>query len=76
MGTGQKMVIRGGSWNNNDNNLRVANRNKNNPTNDNNNIGFRCVQQMPRYSAEMLNLYGGYDRADLDQKGSTDLFPG
>jgi formylglycine-generating enzyme required for sulfatase activity len=38
-------VLRGGSWNNNnDNNLRVANRNNNNPTNYNNNIGFRCVQ--------------------------------
>ncbi|WP_143090908.1 hypothetical protein [Thermoflexibacter ruber] len=32
---------RGGSWNNNPQNLRVANRNNNNPTNRNNNIGFR-----------------------------------
>ena len=39
-------VLRGGSWNNNNwNNLRVANRNNNNPTNTNNNIGFRCVSQ-------------------------------
>lgn len=36
-------VIRGGSWNNNPNNLRVANRNNNNPDNTNNNIGFRCA---------------------------------
>ena len=35
-------VLRGGSWNNNTNNLRVANRNNNNPDNQNNNIGFRC----------------------------------
>ncbi|NDD64333.1 MAG: hypothetical protein EBZ36_10190, partial [Acidobacteria bacterium] len=35
-------VLRGGSWNNN-NNLRSANRNNNNPDNRNNNIGFRVV---------------------------------
>jgi len=34
-------VIRGGSWNNNDDNCRVANRNNNNPDNSNNNLGFR-----------------------------------
>jgi len=32
-------VNRGGSWNNNANNCRVANRNNNNPNNANNNIG-------------------------------------
>ncbi|MCB5234354.1 MAG: hypothetical protein LHW60_03805 [Candidatus Cloacimonetes bacterium] len=36
-----KLDLRGGSWNNNDNNCRVANRNNNTPTNRNNNIGFR-----------------------------------
>ena len=36
-------VLRGGSWNNNTNNLRSANRNNNDPDNRNNNIGFRCV---------------------------------
>jgi hypothetical protein len=36
-------VIRGGSWNNNAINCRVANRNNDNPTNRNNNIGFRSV---------------------------------
>jgi len=35
-------VLRGGGWNNNWNNVRAANRN-NNPTNRNNNIGFRCA---------------------------------
>ena len=32
---------RGGSWNNDANNLQVGNRNNNNPDNENNNIGFR-----------------------------------
>lgn len=36
-------VLRGGSWNNNDNNCRVANRNNNNPDNSNNNNGFRLL---------------------------------
>jgi len=34
-------LLRGGSWNNNDNNCRSANRNNNNPDNRNNNNGFR-----------------------------------
>ncbi|MDW7679882.1 MAG: hypothetical protein SCK70_04920 [bacterium] len=37
-------MLRGGSWNNNANNCRVANRNRNNPDNSNNNNGFRVVQ--------------------------------
>jgi len=37
-------VIRGGSWNNKPENLRVSNRNRNNPDNRNNNIGFRLAQ--------------------------------
>ena len=36
-------VLRGGSWNNNANNCRSANRNRNTPDNRNNNIGFRVV---------------------------------
>lgn len=35
--------LRGGSWNNNENNLRSSNRNDNNPTNENNNVGFRVA---------------------------------
>ncbi|MFN6202865.1 MAG: SUMF1/EgtB/PvdO family nonheme iron enzyme [Acidobacteriota bacterium] len=34
-------VIRGGSWNNNADNCRSANRNRNTPGNRNNNVGFR-----------------------------------
>jgi Sulfatase-modifying factor enzyme 1 len=37
-------VLRGGSFNNNEPNLRAANRNNNDPTNENNNIGFRCAR--------------------------------
>ncbi len=37
-------VLRGGSWNNNNQaNLRCASRNRNNPNNRNNNNGFRVV---------------------------------
>lgn len=36
-------MIRGGSWNNKPANLRSANRNRNNPDNRNNNLGFRLV---------------------------------
>ncbi|MGB6297547.1 MAG: SUMF1/EgtB/PvdO family nonheme iron enzyme [Rivularia sp. (in: cyanobacteria)] len=36
-------MLRGGSWNNNPRNCRSANRNRNEPDNRNNNIGFRVV---------------------------------
>ena len=36
-----RRVLRGGSWNNNPQNLRSANRNRNTPDNRNNNICFR-----------------------------------
>ncbi|NJN98787.1 MAG: SUMF1/EgtB/PvdO family nonheme iron enzyme [Anaerolineales bacterium] len=36
-------MLRGGSFNNNENNARCASRNRNNPDNRNNNIGFRVV---------------------------------
>ncbi|TLU87725.1 MAG: hypothetical protein FDX21_02570 [Chlorobium sp.] len=36
--------MRGGSWNNNPDNLRCSARNNNNPANRNNNIGFRVVR--------------------------------
>jgi hypothetical protein len=40
---GSNRVNRGGSWNNNADNCRVANRNNNEPENRNNNLGFRLV---------------------------------
>jgi hypothetical protein len=36
-----RRVVRGGSWNNNPQNLRTANRNRNTTDNRNNNLGFR-----------------------------------
>jgi hypothetical protein len=41
---GSNRVKRGGSWNNNGQNLRSAYRNNNNPSNRNNNLGFRLVR--------------------------------
>jgi formylglycine-generating enzyme required for sulfatase activity len=38
--------LRGGSWNNNTNNIRSANRNRNEPGNWNNNNGFRCSRSL------------------------------
>ena len=43
MAVGSNRVKRGGSWNNNAGNCRVANRNNNSPDNRNNNIGFRLA---------------------------------
>jgi len=40
---GRHRVLRGGSWNNNAPNCRAANRNNNEPSNRNNNLGFRLV---------------------------------
>ena len=42
-------MVRGGSFNNNERNVRAANRNHNDPDNRNNNIGFRVV--VSRFSA-------------------------
>ncbi len=39
--SGSNRIIRGGSWNNNANNLQVGNVNSNNPDNENSYIGFR-----------------------------------
>nr|WP_280142084.1 SUMF1/EgtB/PvdO family nonheme iron enzyme [Nitrosomonas aestuarii] len=36
-------MLRGGSWNNNARNVRSANRNRNEPDNRNNHIGFRLA---------------------------------
>jgi formylglycine-generating enzyme required for sulfatase activity len=37
-------AVRGGSWNNQSDNVRGAVRNNNNPDNRNNNLGFRCAE--------------------------------
>lgn len=46
-GQAENKVLRGGSFNNNPNNIRATNRNNNEPDNRNNNIGFRCVVSTP-----------------------------
>ncbi|NUO83911.1 hypothetical protein HUU05_27865 [candidate division KSB1 bacterium] len=47
-------MLRGGAWNNNAGNLRCAYRNRNNPTNQNAGVGFRCAQdagtRMPEFN--------------------------
>ena len=49
-------MIRGGSWNNNPQNCRVANRNNNAPGNRNNNLGFRLANTGNH--ARNCRLYG------------------
>jgi formylglycine-generating enzyme required for sulfatase activity len=41
--SGESRAVRGGSWNNEPRNLRVSNRNRNDPGNRNDNLGFRCA---------------------------------
>ncbi len=48
-------VNRGGSWNNNATNCRVANRNNNTPSNRNNNLGFRLAPQLSRECRKQFN---------------------
>ena len=43
-GQGSDRVNRGGSWNNNGSNCQAANRNRNAPTNRNNNLGVRLAR--------------------------------
>lgn len=40
---GSNRVNRGGRWNNNARNCRLSNRNRNNPSNHNNNLGLRLA---------------------------------
>ncbi|MEM6625098.1 MAG: SUMF1/EgtB/PvdO family nonheme iron enzyme [Pseudomonadota bacterium] len=45
-----RRVLRGGSWNNNPQNLRSANRNRNTTTNRNNNVGFRVASTLHKWA--------------------------
>jgi hypothetical protein len=45
---GARSELRGGAWNNESRNLRAANRNRNEPENRNDNIGFRCARDVER----------------------------
>ena len=53
-------VVRGGSRNNEPTNLRVAIRNRNQPDNRNNNLGFRVASTLPCRSSR---VYGAAERA-------------
>jgi hypothetical protein len=44
----EERVRRGGSWNNNPEDVRASFRNRNEPANRNNNTGFRCVRDVRR----------------------------
>ena len=51
--TGSNRVIRGGSWNNNAQNLRSAKRNNDRPDNRNNNLGVRLVSTKQRFDQKV-----------------------
>lgn len=53
-------MLRGGSWNNNPDNVRASTRNDNHPDNRNNNIGFRvlCSSHIGIFSARCPDCYG------------------
>ncbi|MBW2737888.1 MAG: hypothetical protein JRE64_03355 [Deltaproteobacteria bacterium] len=50
-------MIRGGSWNNDAQNCRSANRNNNSPDNRNNNLGFRLSSSRQRSDAMYLWMH-------------------
>ncbi len=60
---------RGGGWNNNAQNLRSANRNRNTPTNRNNNLGFRVARTPPARTAPIRVDAGAHkaSRAGLEE---------
>ena len=50
--------MRGGSWNNKPDRVRSANRNRNTPTNRNNNVGFRLASP-PAIQSRRVHECGG-----------------
>jgi len=56
---GSFRVIRGGSWINNSQNCRVANRNNWNPDNRNNDTGFRLV-----WASQLRGMPDSFHRTD------------
>lgn len=51
--------VRGGSWNNNQDNARAVYRNRNNPNNRNNNIGFRVCRPTPLFPFRWRRRFAG-----------------
>ena len=54
-------VLRGGSWNNNPNNLRSANRNRNTTDNRNNNNGFRLASTLINRTSVFMETEAGIE---------------
>ena len=69
-------MIRGGSWNNNAQNCRAANRNNNNPDNRNNNIGFRLVLSPAQQISGCRLLTHGQNPAPCKKGQKVDTRPG
>ena len=66
--------MRGGSWNDNPQNVRVSNRNRNEPTNRNDNIGFRCAGYAERGLA--VRGRGREPDSSTEIPGAPTPFPG
>ena len=58
-------VLRGGSWNNNPNNLRSANRNNNTTGNRNNNNGFRLASTLINRTSVFTETEAGIESSGL-----------
>ena len=63
-------MVRGGSWNNNPDNLRSANRNDNDSGNRNNTLGFRAASTLRRQSRG-ARVTGHNERATEESPGSS-----
>lgn len=59
-------VLRGGGWNNNPQNLRSANRNRNQPDNRNNNFGFRLASTIFARADGFTDLSGAHFSSRVD----------
>ena len=57
--SGVRSKLRGGSWNNNSTNLRASVRNRNQPDNRNDNIGFRCARDVEREASSLPQAGAG-----------------
>ncbi|HKI19360.1 MAG TPA: SUMF1/EgtB/PvdO family nonheme iron enzyme [Isosphaeraceae bacterium] len=63
-------VIRGGSWNNDAQNVRAAYRNHNQPSNRNHNLGFRCAELTTEPDGSLLNRLASCPSSRATANGS------